>query len=267
MMIAGVTALSILCPEKNQRSERKRESRCGRSRIEPRCWRPSVGRFGGVGRPAPNLAETRAELSLLSRLFFPERHRTSQGTALRRSEPPPAAVEPRWQFVAFPSERPKPAVDGADGNMVEFGRLVSTTQETLLMSAVPKPFLTPQEYLARERRAETKSAYLRGEVFARAGASRKHNLVWTNVAAELRQRLRESDCEVYQSDMRVKVSPTGLYTYPDVTVACGEPQFEDAEVDTLLNPKVVVEVLSPSTADYDRGGKFTHYRRLPSLRE
>jgi Uma2 family endonuclease len=67
--------------------------------------------------------------------------------------------------------------------------------------------------------------------------------------------------------MRVKVSPTGLYTYPDVTVVCGEPEFEDAEVDTLLNPKVLVEVLSPSTADYDRGGKFTHYRRLPSLQE
>lgn len=135
------------------------------------------------------------------------------------------------------------------------------------MSAVPKPFLTPQEYLARERRAETKSEYLRGEVFAVAGASRKHNLVAGNVSRVLGDQLRESDCEVYQSDMRVKVSPTGLYTYPDVTVACGEPQFEDAEVDTLLNPKVVVEVLSRSTADYDRGGKFTHYRRLPSLQE
>jgi len=135
------------------------------------------------------------------------------------------------------------------------------------MSAVPKPFLTPQEYLARERRAETKSEYLRGEVFAMSGASREHNLIASNVAAELRQQLRDRDCEVYPSDMRVKVSPTGLYTYPDVTVVCGEPEFEDAAVDTLLNPKVVVEVISPSTADYDRGGKFTHYRRLASLRE
>jgi Uma2 family endonuclease len=135
------------------------------------------------------------------------------------------------------------------------------------MSAVPKPYLTPQEYLARERRAETKSEYLRGGVFAMSGASRKHNLVATNVAAELRQQLRDRECEVYQSDMRVKISSTGLYTYPDVTVVCGEPEFEDEEVDTLLNPKVIVEVLSPSTADYDRGGKFTHYRRLPSLRE
>ena len=135
------------------------------------------------------------------------------------------------------------------------------------MSAVPKPYLTPQEYLARERRAETKSEYLRGGVFAMSGASRNHNLVATNVAAELRQQLRDRDCEVHQSDMRVKISSTGLYTYPDVTVVCGEPEFEDEEVDTLLNPKVIVEVLSPSTADYDRGGKFTHYRRLPSLRE
>lgn len=135
------------------------------------------------------------------------------------------------------------------------------------MSAVPKPYLTPQQYLARERRAETKSEYLRGEVFAMSGASRKHNLVATNVAGELRQQLRDRDCEVYPSDMRVKVSPTGLYTYPDVTVVCGEPEFEDAEVDTLLNPKVIVEVLSASTADYDRGRKFTHYRRLASLRE
>ncbi len=135
------------------------------------------------------------------------------------------------------------------------------------MSAVPKSFLTPEEYLARERRAETKSEYLRGEMFAMSGASREHNLIAGNVSRELGQQLRERPCEVYQADMRVKVSPTGLYTYPDVTVACGELQFEDAEVDTLLNPTVLVEVLSPSTADYDRGGKFAHYRRLASLQE
>jgi len=135
------------------------------------------------------------------------------------------------------------------------------------MSAIPEPLLTPQEYLARERRAETKSEYLRGEVFAMSGASRAHNLICANTVIALGSQLRDRDCEVYQSDMRLKVSPTGLYTYPDVTVVCGEPEFEDAEVDTLLNPKVLVEVLSPSTADYDRGGKFTHYRRLPSLDE
>jgi Uma2 family endonuclease len=135
------------------------------------------------------------------------------------------------------------------------------------MSAVPKHYLTPQEYLALERRAETKSEYLRGEMFAMAGASREHNLIASNVNRELGQQLRERPCEVYQADMRVKVSSTGLYTYPDVTVVCGEPEFEDAEVDTLLNPIVLVEVLSSSTADYDRGGKATHYRSLPSLQE
>jgi Uma2 family endonuclease len=135
------------------------------------------------------------------------------------------------------------------------------------MAAVPEPSLTPQEYLERERRAETKSEYLRGEMFAMTGASREHNLISGNIAGELRQQLRNRECEVYQSDMRVKVDPTGLYTYPDVVIVCGEPQFEDAECDTLLNPTVLVEVLSPSTADYDRGRKFTHYRSLPSLQE
>lgn len=135
------------------------------------------------------------------------------------------------------------------------------------MAAIGKPRLTPQEYLARERCAETKSEYLRGEVFAMSGASRQHNLIAVNTSRELSQQLRQRECEVYQADMRVKISATGLYTYPDVTVACGKPEFEDAHVDTLLNPTVLVEVLSPSTADYDRGGKFTHYRRLPSLRE
>jgi hypothetical protein len=104
-----------------------------------------------------------------------------------------------------------------------------------------KQYLTPQEYLALERRAETKREYLRGEMFAMSGASREHNLIASNVAAELSRQLRESPYEVYQSNMRVKVSVTGLYTYPDVTVVCGEPQCEDAETDTLLNPTVLVE--------------------------
>lgn len=135
------------------------------------------------------------------------------------------------------------------------------------MSTAPKRCPTPQEYLAQERKANTKSEYLNGEIFAMAGTSRKHNLIAVNLARELSERLREGDCEVYQSDMRVKVDETGLYTYPDVTVVCGGPEFEDAEVDTLLNPLILFEVLSSSTADYDRGGKFAHYRRLPSLRE
>ncbi len=127
--------------------------------------------------------------------------------------------------------------------------------------------LTVEEYLEQERRAEIKSEYLDGEVFAMTGASRAHNLIATNLVASLHTALRGRGCEIYSSDMRVQVSTTGLFTYPDVVVVCGEPEFLDAEVDTLLNPSLIVEVLSKSTADYDRGGKFEHYRALPSLRE
>jgi Uma2 family endonuclease len=127
--------------------------------------------------------------------------------------------------------------------------------------------LTPQEYLARERAAERKSEYLAGEVFEMSGASREHNLLVTNLVRELSLQLRGRECEVYPSDMRVKVAPSGLYTYPDVVVVCGEPNFEDEETDTLLNPTLIVEVLSKSTEGYDRGEKFEHYRRLDSLRE
>lgn len=126
---------------------------------------------------------------------------------------------------------------------------------------------TPQEYLARERLAETKSEYRCGQIVAMSGASRRHNLIALNLGGELRQQLRDGSCETYVADMRVKVSPTGLYTYPDVVVACGEIRFEDSYIDTLLNPVVLVEVLSPSSEAYDRGEKFGHYRRLDSLRE
>jgi Uma2 family endonuclease len=135
------------------------------------------------------------------------------------------------------------------------------------MSSQPQPRFTPAEYLTLERKALYKSEYLNGEIFTMSGASREHNLISLNIGAELRAELRQRPCEVYVGDMRVKVSPTGLYTYPDVVVACEEPQFEDAEVDTLLNPTVIVEVLSPSTEDYDQGKKFEHYRTLASLQE
>lgn len=135
------------------------------------------------------------------------------------------------------------------------------------MSSQAKAHLTAEEYLALERKAPYKSEYLKGEVFAMTGASRRHNLISLNIGAELRAQLRQHPCEVYTSDMRVKLGATGLYTYPDVVVVCGEPAFEDAEADTLLNPILLVEVLSKSTEDYDRGGKFEHYPTLPSLHE
>lgn len=133
--------------------------------------------------------------------------------------------------------------------------------------AQPQPRFTPAEYLAAERRASTKSEFVDGRTFAMAGASRRHNLITSNVIVQLGSQLRHRSCEVYPGDMRVKVPATGLYTYPDVAVVCGEPEFEDAELDTLVNPTLLVEVLSKSTADYDRGAKFDHYRSLASLRE
>lgn len=135
------------------------------------------------------------------------------------------------------------------------------------MASVPKSYVLPVDYLAAERCSPTKSEYLRGEVFAMTGASREHNLIAGNCFASLHSQLSDRPCEVYQGDMRVKVSPTGLYTYPDVVVACENPRFEDDHVDTLLNPSIIVEVLSESTAGYDRGAKFEHYRRIDSLRE
>jgi len=125
--------------------------------------------------------------------------------------------------------------------------------------------VTWEEYLAREREAETKSEFYDGEVFAMAGGTRRHSVIATNVSAELRDALRDRPCETYNSDMRVRC-PNGLGTYPDVSVAC-EPMFEDTREDTLLNPSVIVEVLSPSTEAWDRGAKFKAYRGLASLRE
>jgi len=135
------------------------------------------------------------------------------------------------------------------------------------MSSQTKVYYTPEEYLTLERQAEDKSEYFNGEIFAMTGASRRHNLVAGNIFASLHNQLRKRPCEIYPSDMRVKVSPTGLYTYPDVIVVCGEPLFDDQQKDTLLNPTVLVEVLSKSTASYDRGEKFEHYRKLDSLAE
>jgi Uma2 family endonuclease len=135
------------------------------------------------------------------------------------------------------------------------------------MSTQPKTFLTPEQYLEIERAAERKSEYYDGEMFAMAGAKEAHNLVVSNLVARLHQQLRSRPCRVYPSDMRVRVRATGLYTYPDVTAVCGEPRFLDDQRDTLLNPTLLVEVLSPSTEAYDRGRKFEQYKSIESLRE
>jgi Uma2 family endonuclease len=135
------------------------------------------------------------------------------------------------------------------------------------MSSLPVTHLSPAEYLEIERRAECKSEYYRGEMFAMAGASLRHALITGNLGGELRQRLKGKPCGAFSTDLRLQVSPAGLYTYPDVMVICGEAQYADSRKDTVQNPVIIIEVLSDSTRDYDRGRKFQHYRSLPSLRE
>ena len=135
------------------------------------------------------------------------------------------------------------------------------------MTAQPRRRYTPAEYLAHERASDYKSEFYAGEVFALAGGSEQHNLISGNVYASFHAQLRRRQCTVYPSDMRVFIQHTGLYTYPDVSVVCGPAQFQDAQRDTLLNPTVIVEVLSPSTENYDRGKKFQNYRTLDSLQE
>ena len=134
------------------------------------------------------------------------------------------------------------------------------------MVAVAKPpYISPQEYLDQERSATDKSEYLAGTIYAMSGASEAHNLISLGVAGELRTQFKGRPCKVYPSDMKVLVSNTGLYTYPDVTALCGEAHFHDRHKDVLLNPLVIFEVLSPSTEAYDRGKKFSHYQQITTL--
>ena len=128
-------------------------------------------------------------------------------------------------------------------------------------------YLTPAEYLDMERKAVTKSEYLGGQIVAMSGASNVHNIITMNTSYQLYHQLLDRDCLVYASDMRVRVHKPISYLYPDITVVCGEPSFEDDVFDTLLNPTVVIEVLSPSTAAYDRREKFTRYQQIASLKE
>jgi Uma2 family endonuclease len=135
------------------------------------------------------------------------------------------------------------------------------------VSTNPRTFLTPEQYLGIERQAEFKSEYFNGEMFAMAGAKEAHNLLTMNVGFALHAPLRSRPCRIYANDMRVRVSATGLHTYPDVIAVCGERHFLDDQRDTLLNPSLIVEVLSPTTEAYDRGRKFEHYKVIESLTE
>ena len=137
---------------------------------------------------------------------------------------------------------------------------------------ISEAYFTPEEYITLERKAipdaETvRSEYMNGEIIPMSGASFAHNLITYNISGELRNRLKSSGCLAFANEMRVSIPSVKSYFYPDVGVVCEEPRFEDDVFDILLNPIVVVEVLSPSTEAYDRGDKFAHYRQLQSLQE
>jgi len=136
------------------------------------------------------------------------------------------------------------------------------------MSAVPSRRLSPEEYLAIERAAEERSEYLDGVMYAMSGASYRHELIVSNLVRELGTRLKGGPCRALASNLRVRAAEKkGLFAYPDVVVVCGEPRFVDDKPDTLTNPTLIVEVLSKSTEDYDRGRKFAEYRRNPTFVE
>jgi Uma2 family endonuclease len=127
--------------------------------------------------------------------------------------------------------------------------------------------LSPEEYLEIERNADYKSEYYNGEMFAMSGGSRRHDRIAVQLTLLIAQHLRGKRCEPFTANMRVLATASGLYTYPDLSVACEEPQFADAQVDTLTNPALLVEILSPSTEDYDRGKKARLFRAIASLQE
>jgi len=135
------------------------------------------------------------------------------------------------------------------------------------MNAVPDEYLSLEDYYHLEETSEVKHEYYQGAAYALTGASATHNLILANLLSALRVRLRGKQCRVVPSDLRLKIEATSLYTFPDAQVICGPFDFADGRNDTITNPTVLIEVLSPSTEDYDRGKKFLHYRTIASLQE
>ena len=135
------------------------------------------------------------------------------------------------------------------------------------MSSLPNLYLSPEEYLSLERRAEFKSEYFDGVVYAMAGGSERHNLIAANIIIALGVQLRDRPCRVYPSDLKVRVPNSKRFFYPDVSVICGETQFAGEERDVILNPVLITEVLSESTEAFDRGKKFLSYQQIEPLRE
>ena len=136
-----------------------------------------------------------------------------------------------------------------------------------MVSVAIQTQLSPEEYLTRERKAIAKSAFVRGKIVAMAGASYQHTVITMNISGELYIQLKGRECTVHTNDMRVKATSTSSYFYPYIVIVCDKPRFEDDTFDTLLNPIAIIEVLSPSTEDYDRIDKFSHYQQLASLQE
>jgi Uma2 family endonuclease len=133
------------------------------------------------------------------------------------------------------------------------------------MPAIPKSYISEKTYLEEERKSTHKSEYYKGEIFAMAGAGRSHNKITASLIVALGNYLSKKECAIFPSDLRVYNRENLLYTYPDITIVCGKEEYLDEEFDTLLNPTILIEVLSPSTEDYDRGTKFKLYRSIPSL--
>ena len=135
------------------------------------------------------------------------------------------------------------------------------------MATQPKTFLTPEQYLEIERKAEDKSQYWQGEMFAMAGTSWNHDTIAVNLVREISGQLRRRDCAAHGSELRVRTNPSGLYSYPDLSVVCGKPKLADSEFDTLENTTLIAEVLSAFTEAHDRGEKFEQYRSITALQQ
>jgi Uma2 family endonuclease len=140
--------------------------------------------------------------------------------------------------------------------------------ENIVEEPAPKyNLMLPEEYLAMERASDTKHEYYRGEVFAMSGASLNHNKIFSIVFSALSIRLKGKSCMPFGSDLRIHIPKNTLYTYPDISIICGEPELTDENKDTVTNPSVLIEILSTTTKDYDRGGKFNLYRSIKTLKE
>lgn len=135
------------------------------------------------------------------------------------------------------------------------------------MAVALQPRYTSEQYLAIERAADHKSEYLDGHIYAMAGSTPEHSAITANATFALAAQLLDMPCQVYSNDMKVRTSPDGLFAYPDLSVVCGDPVFHDETRDVLINPVIIVEVLSDSTEAYDRGKKFIRYRQMESLRD